>query len=163
MGRTSEWELVTVIIEAQCGKWNDGATGAGSRRGRFVPANLASSAMNEATEEFGRGRVSHAQLASAKGVTGASRPTQSVLVAGLENMVYRSGKSQGIWWEATPVVRRRLLIQGSWSSACFSELPRYCFRSVAARRVPTHRVSLLLDHHFVIAQYDTIIKRFFSA
>ena len=84
-------------------------------RGRFVPANLARSAMNKATEELGRGGVSHAQLASAKGVTGKALPAQpqSVLVAGLENMLYRSGKSQGVWWEATPVVRRRLKAAGA--------------------------------------------------
>lgn len=44
-------------------------------RGRFA-ANLARSAMNEATEKFSRGGVSHAQLASAKGVTGKALPAQ---------------------------------------------------------------------------------------
>ena len=36
------------------------------QRGRFVPAKLVRSAINEATGEFGRGGVSHAQYASAK-------------------------------------------------------------------------------------------------
>ncbi|KAF8491587.1 hypothetical protein F5888DRAFT_1637511 [Russula emetica] len=113
--------------------WKRGAGGRDNRSGpmwqverrwqrrRFVPAKLAKSATErwiqyqvQLESLVPRGGAGHAQLQVPRARHWARhlRPTQSVLVAVLENMLYRSGKRQGVWWGATPVVRRRLLIQG---------------------------------------------------
>jgi hypothetical protein len=149
-----------IIAEAQCGKWNDGATAAGTfHASQIGEVRNGSRNQLESLVAWPRWSESRAACKCCKVPRALARrfpPNPKCASGELENMLYTSGKSQGVWWGKL----------GNASSAPAlayprsSELPRYCFRSVVARMGPTHRVSLLLEHHFIIVQYDTKIGSF---